>query len=283
MAKPEKLVLHTDLAPDECIRRIEASTDPGNRTIFSLSGYKGSKPLLVKFNGNQFVLWKRRYYRNDFAPYFFGTLSPDDKGSRLEGHFDMNRWVKIFMRIWIAFAVVFIVPIFFATLTQSDSRQRLGRRHRPDWIRNFRAASPEIRPLDGEGRGEIDAGVSPKHARGAARRKPIHRIAEGHRKHPVVTGLHRLFGVKLIHQLLQLKTGYYGLNLRDSLENSRRAHTSADAHRHQAISRTSPLHLLQNRRRQFCAGAAERMSQRDGASVHVHAARIKPRDFNHAE
>ena len=119
MAKPEKLVLHTDLALDECIRRIEASTDPGNRTIFSLSGYKGSKPLLVKFNANQFVLWKRRYYRNDFAPYLFGTVLPDDKGSRLEGHFDMNLWVKIFMRIWIAFAVVFIVPIFFATLTQS--------------------------------------------------------------------------------------------------------------------------------------------------------------------
>jgi hypothetical protein len=119
MAKPEKLVLHSDLAPDECSRRIEASTDPGNRTIFSLSGYKGSKPLLVKFNGNQFVLWKRRYYRNDFAPYFFGTLSPDNKGTRLEGQFDMNRWVKILMRIWIAFAVVFTLPIFFATLAQS--------------------------------------------------------------------------------------------------------------------------------------------------------------------
>ena len=119
MAKPEKLVLHADIAPDECIRRIKASTDPGNRTIFSLSGYKGSKPLLVKFKGNKFVLWKRRYYRNDFAPYFFGTLLPDNKGSCLEGHFDMNRWVKMFMRIWIAFAVVFTIPIFFATLTQS--------------------------------------------------------------------------------------------------------------------------------------------------------------------
>jgi hypothetical protein len=118
MNKPEKLVLQTALPPDECIRRIEASTDPGNRTIFSLSGYKGSKPLLVKFDGNQFKLWKRRYYRNDFAPYFFGTLSPDNRGTHLEGYFDMDRWVKIFMRIWIAFAVLFTVPIFFATLNR---------------------------------------------------------------------------------------------------------------------------------------------------------------------
>ena len=119
MAKPENIVLRSAIPPDECIRRIEASTDPGSRSVFSLSGYKGSKPLLVKFDGNQFKLWKRRYYRNDFAPYFFGTFSPDNKGTRLEGQFDMNRWVKIFMRIWIAFAVVFTIPIFFATLTQS--------------------------------------------------------------------------------------------------------------------------------------------------------------------
>ena len=76
MAKPENIVLHSAIPPDECLRRIEASTDPGNRTLFSLSGYKGSKPLLVKFDGNQFKLWKRRYYRNDFAPYFFGTFRP---------------------------------------------------------------------------------------------------------------------------------------------------------------------------------------------------------------
>jgi hypothetical protein len=118
MAKPEKIVLNTDFAPDECIRRIEASADPGNRTIFSLSGYKGAKPLLVKFSGNQFVLWKRRYYRNDFAPYFFGTLSPDSKGTRLEGYFDMNRWAKIFMRIWIAFAILFSLPVIFAILSR---------------------------------------------------------------------------------------------------------------------------------------------------------------------
>ncbi len=119
MAKPEKLVLHTDLAPDECIRRIEASTDPGKRTIFSLSGYKGSKPLLLKVQGNQFVLWKRRYYRNDFAPYFFGTLSPDNKGSRLEGYFGMNRWVNVFLRIWLAFAILSGLPLVFVTLNRT--------------------------------------------------------------------------------------------------------------------------------------------------------------------
>jgi len=119
MPKTEIIALHSSLPSDECIRRIQESTDPGDRTIFSLSGYKGSRPLLLKFSGNQFTLWKRRYYRNDFAPYFFGTLSPENQGTRLEGHFDMNRWVKIFMRIWIIFAIMFTLPVVFAMLSRT--------------------------------------------------------------------------------------------------------------------------------------------------------------------
>lgn len=116
MAKPENVVLHSDLPREECLRRLVASTDAGERTIFSLSGYKGSKPLLLKVNGDQFVLWKRRYYRNDFSPYFFGTLSPDNQGTRLEGNFDMNRWVKIFMRFWIGFVILIALPLWSAAL-----------------------------------------------------------------------------------------------------------------------------------------------------------------------
>jgi hypothetical protein len=71
----------------------------------------------LKIEGSQFVLWKRRYYRNDFAPYFFGTFSPDNRGTRVEGHFDMNRWAKIFMKIWIAFAILFSLPVAFAMLS----------------------------------------------------------------------------------------------------------------------------------------------------------------------
>lgn len=120
MPKPEEIALQSNLAVEECVRRIEQSADIGQRTIFSLSGYKGSKPLLVKFNGNQFRLWKRRYYRNDFAPYFFGTFSPDSQGARLVGHFAMDHWVKIFIRIWLAFAIVLSLPVLIATLSRTN-------------------------------------------------------------------------------------------------------------------------------------------------------------------
>jgi hypothetical protein len=120
MPKPEEIVLQTNLAPEECIRRIQESTDPGQRTLFSFSGYKGSKRLLLKFDGNQFVLWKRRYYRNDFSPYFYGTLSPENQGTRIQGHFDISRWTKIFMRIWLGGVILFTLPVLIATLRQTS-------------------------------------------------------------------------------------------------------------------------------------------------------------------
>jgi hypothetical protein len=120
MPKPKEIVLRSSLATEECIRRIQDATDPGQRTLFSLSGYKGSKLLLVKFKGNQFKVWKRRYYRNDFSPYFYGNLSSEGQGTRIEGHFDMDRWVKIFMRIWLGLLIVPSAAVFISTLNRPN-------------------------------------------------------------------------------------------------------------------------------------------------------------------
>jgi hypothetical protein len=118
MAKTNTIVLRTDLSAEECLRRLGEATDPGKRTIFSLSGYKGSKPVLATFDGNRFKLWKRLYYKNDFRPYFFGTFVPQDRGVRIEGHFDVDRWMKLFMWFWLAFVVLSGLPVFIATMSQ---------------------------------------------------------------------------------------------------------------------------------------------------------------------
>ena len=57
--------------------------------------------------------------------------------------------------------------------------------------------------------------------------------------------------------------------LTHAFEDPRRPHPAADAHRHHAVARRAPPHLVQQRRRQLRAGAAERMAERDGAAVDV--------------
>src|SRR5258705_13480862 len=57
-------------------------------------------------------------------------------------------------------------------------------------------------------------------------------------------------------------------------EYTRSTHTAANAHADEAIARLLALHLIQQRGGQLGAGAAERMSQRDGAAADVEPIRI---------
>ena len=117
-------VLHSAISPQAVAEVLNRSIDEEQWTLFSLSGYSGSRPILGKVRGNTFRLRKRRYSRNDFAGNFHGRFEPEQGGTRIEGYFDMPRWAKYFMRIWLAGAVLFGTPIFVATLldlvTHSD-------------------------------------------------------------------------------------------------------------------------------------------------------------------
>ena len=109
------ITLHTALGIEECQRRLTEGVDFPQRTIASLSGYRGNKPVLGRIEGHRLELRKRKYYHNDFAPVFFGSLSPQSRGTRIEGHFDSPRWVKIFWGIWCGFVLLLVMPIFIVT------------------------------------------------------------------------------------------------------------------------------------------------------------------------
>ena len=98
----------------EVLRR---EADEEQWTLFSLSGFRGDHPLLVKFGEDQFRLGKRRYYHNDFARYFYARFKPEQGGTRIEGRFDLRPSIKWFMRIWLSGAVLIAGPMFLMTLS----------------------------------------------------------------------------------------------------------------------------------------------------------------------
>jgi hypothetical protein len=116
MAQSGQVALHSDISISECLNRISNAIDTPRWTVFSLSGYQGSRPVLGKIEGDRIRLEKRRYYRNSFAPYFYATLSEQEHGTRIEGHFDSPPLVKVFMRIWFVFVVAIGIPIFILSL-----------------------------------------------------------------------------------------------------------------------------------------------------------------------
>jgi hypothetical protein len=123
----KRIVLHSGLAPTAAVDALRRCMDEEQRTLFSLSGYKGDKPVLGVVARSSFRLQKRRYWRNDFAPHFYGQMMPEPGGTRIEGHFDLSEWVKVFMWVWLGGVAVLGIPMFIVTLikvlngTQTES------------------------------------------------------------------------------------------------------------------------------------------------------------------
>jgi len=108
--------LRTDFDTEECRRRLTESIDPERQTIFSLSGYRGSKPVIDWIDDYQFHLQQRRYWRNDLGPQFYGNLLPQERGTLIEGYFDVPQWTKKFMRFWLGGVLLLGAPIFLLSL-----------------------------------------------------------------------------------------------------------------------------------------------------------------------
>ena len=110
------VVMHSSLTADAFGEALRRAIDPEHWTLFSLSGYEGTRPILGEVDSDTFRLQKRRISRNDFTGHFFGKVEPEAGGSRIEGYFAAPRWARYFMRLWIAFAVISGVPLFVVSL-----------------------------------------------------------------------------------------------------------------------------------------------------------------------
>jgi hypothetical protein len=110
------IVLHSALTPIAVSDALRRSVDEERRTLFSLSGYRGSLPVLGEVTESTFRLQKRRFWRNDFAPHLFGQFQPEAGGSRIEAHFDVSRWTRNFMRFWLVGVALLGGPIFVLCL-----------------------------------------------------------------------------------------------------------------------------------------------------------------------
>jgi hypothetical protein len=88
VAKPKQLdlLLHSDYDPQACFARLVGQIDVQKRTLFSFSGFKGSKPVIGFISGNEFSLQKRRFWRNDFAPVLYARVLPAMKGALIEAY-----------------------------------------------------------------------------------------------------------------------------------------------------------------------------------------------------
>src|SRR5262249_7800059 len=105
--KKKLITLLSPMSSAAAAAALRGSMDEERRALFSLSGFQGEQDVIGSVHGNNIHMQKRRYWRNDFAPHFYGVLQPDPSGTRIEGHFDTSEWVRTFMRVWLLGVGVF--------------------------------------------------------------------------------------------------------------------------------------------------------------------------------
>jgi hypothetical protein len=109
------IVLQSPMSPSAVADALRRSMDE-ERWAFSLSGHKGDQPILGEVTGDTFHMQKRRFYRNDFAPHFYGTIQSSPGGTRIEGRFDLSTSVRGFMWFWLGGVVLMGGTIFVLSL-----------------------------------------------------------------------------------------------------------------------------------------------------------------------
>jgi hypothetical protein len=109
MANPKNAIaLQSHLSPSDCQARLSNAVDPV-RLGFTRSGFSGDKPILGTFANSYFRLQARRYYRNSFAPFFYGRFLPDERGTLIQGQFRLHPCARLFMIFWFGFIAFFII------------------------------------------------------------------------------------------------------------------------------------------------------------------------------
>jgi hypothetical protein len=98
---------------------LRQSIDREQRSLFSMSGYKGDRPLVGEVGDNTFRMRKRRNYRNDFASVLQGQFRQEFGGTRIEVQIAAPRWSRVFMWLWLSGVIVLGVPIFVVSLGQA--------------------------------------------------------------------------------------------------------------------------------------------------------------------
>jgi len=109
--------MHSPRAPAAVAEALRRSMDEERWTLFSFSGYQGGQAVLGDVWGNSFHLRKQRFWRNDFAPNFYGEFQPEAGGTRIEGRFQMPAFVQFFMWVWLGSAVLIGGAVFVSSLS----------------------------------------------------------------------------------------------------------------------------------------------------------------------
>ena len=126
------LILDSNFDTKACVENLAALFDEDEFSLFSLTGYRGAKPLIGRVVGSEFRLHKRRQWRNGFGPVLYGRIVPVGGGTQIQAYWGFLRRARIYLLIWLVFAALISVPLITDTIVQSVHGRSLTENNR--WL-----------------------------------------------------------------------------------------------------------------------------------------------------
>jgi hypothetical protein len=91
--------------------------DPPEKVVLRLSlALAACDEFMGKVVNHGFKIWRSRRYaqsRNTFAPILYGIVRADGEGSRVDGHFQINPVMRLFLIVW--FVGTTVLAVLFLT------------------------------------------------------------------------------------------------------------------------------------------------------------------------
>ena len=108
--KRKSTVYRSSLSIDECIERLVAATDKESRFLPNVPNVSSTSTISGMINDREFRLRKLRFYANRMPEVvLYGTMYEDRTGTRIETHFGMPPWERIFWIVWFAMALTWLL------------------------------------------------------------------------------------------------------------------------------------------------------------------------------
>lgn len=93
-------VFKSDLSPEKALSAISLLSLEERAMWWIYNTEIKVRNYFFKANGNKFQIIKPSRFRYPLKPYFYGSVSKDKEGSKIEGTFAIPFWVKIFLAFW---------------------------------------------------------------------------------------------------------------------------------------------------------------------------------------
>lgn len=108
----KKHVFHSHLSPEQLLQVIRSCAFELQDVWRFMYIQLAINNFLYRINKNEFQIIRQTFISYPLKPFFYGTVSPERNGSRIEGHFDIPLAIKLFLGTWMTCFVGFFLFVF---------------------------------------------------------------------------------------------------------------------------------------------------------------------------